>query len=234
MLTRKTLLLNDCELKYSAIDSSGEFSGYASSFGGVDSYNDTILPGAYKGVIERIQAGAARMPKMFVNHRSWEMPVGKWLEMSEDDTGLMVRGEFTSGNPQAAVVKAALKHETIDGLSIGYRLSEDGYEMVQKDGAEIRVIKSIAELAEISIVTFPADDSARVDLTSVKSALDNIQNIKDLEDFLREAGGFSKALATATASRCKRLFTRSESEELQLPDELRAAIAANLQKARTL
>ena len=235
MIKHKTLPINDVGLKFVGADKgTGNFSGYASVFGGVDSYRDTIMPGAYKTVIDQIKAGVARMPKMFVNHRSFDLPVGKWLSMQEDDKGLRMDGELTPGNPQSAIVKAALDHETVDGLSIGYRLSPDDVEFVDKGDGPVRVIKNISELMEVSIVTFPADDAARVNLDSVKSTLDEIQTIKDFEDFLREAGGFSKSLATATASRAKRLFAQRESECIAIPDELQRMIAENLKTARTL
>jgi len=233
MMMRKNLVLDNVGLKFAKNDT-GAFSGYASVFGGVDSYRDTIMPGAYKSVIERIQAGAARMPKMFINHKSYELPVGKWLSMEEDDKGLFMFGELTPGMEDAKTVKAAMQHGTIDGLSIGYGLNRDDVEMVEKDDGVVRIIKNVSELYEISIVTYPADDAARVDLSSVKSALDQVESIKDFEDFLREAGGFSKSLATATASRAKRLFSQSESEKSKLPDELQRIIAANLQNSRTL
>lgn len=233
MMMRKNIVLDNVGLKF-AKGETGGFSGYASVFGGVDSYNDTITAGAYKGVIERIKSGAARMPKMFVNHKSYELPVGKWLEIAEDSKGLLMNGELTPGMSDAEKVKAAMQHGTIDGLSIGYGLNRDDVEMVEKDDGVVRIIKNISELYEISIVTYPADDSARVDLSSVKNALDLVESIKDFEDFLREAGGFSKSLATATASRAKRLFSQSESEKQKLPDELQRIIAANLQNSRTL
>jgi HK97 family phage prohead protease len=233
MMMRKNLVLENVGLKFAKNDT-GAFSGYASVFGGVDSYRDTIMPGAYKSVIERIQSGAARMPKMFINHKSYELPVGKWLSMEEDEKGLFMFGELTPGMEDAKTVKAAMQHGTIDGLSIGYGLNRDDVEMVEKDDGVVRIIKNVSELYEISIVTYPADDAARVDLSSVKSALDQVESIKDFEDFLREAGGFSKSLATATASRAKRLFSQSESEKSKLPDELQRIIAANLQNSRTL
>ena len=233
MIARKQLSLNSVSLKF-ADASSGKFGGYASTFGGIDSYNDTIMAGAYKSVIEAIQSGSARMPKMFVNHKSWEVPIGKWTKMIEDEKGLYIEGELTNGNPEAAIVKAAMQHETIDGLSIGYMLKQSDIEFSEINGQTVRVIKNISDLSEVSVVTFPADDMARVDLTSVKTSLDQIESIKDFEDFLREAGGFSKSLATATASRAKRLFARSESEELQLPNELQRMIADNLKNSRTL
>jgi len=233
MMMKKNLVLDDVGLKFAKNDT-GAFSGYASVFGGVDSYRDTIMPGAYKSVIDRIKAGSARMPKMFINHKSYELPVGKWLSMEEDDKGLFMFGELTPGMDEAKTVKAAMQHGTIDGLSIGYGLNNDDVEYEEEEYGRVRIIKNVSELYEISIVTYPADDAARVDLSSVKSVLDQVESIKDFEDFLREAGGFSKSLATATASRAKRLFSQSESEKSKLPDELQRIIAANLQNSRTL
>lgn len=233
-MERKALQLSDVELKFSG-DGAGTFEGYASVFGGVDSYGDTILPGAYKGIITGISSGNTRAPKMFFNHRSWEVPIGKYVSLKEDTHGLLVKGELTPDHPVAATVRAAMKHGTLDGLSIGYSLKKNDYEYVQKDGREIRVIKNISSLPETSVVTYPADDPARIDLSSVKSALDEIQTIRDFEEFLRDAAGFSKALATAAASQAKRIFSQRESgEQIDLPSELQRQIAENLKFARTL
>lgn len=233
-MKHKTLLLDSCSLKF-ASDEGVKFSGYASVFGGLDSYRDSILPGAYKQVIDKIKRGESRMPKMFVNHRSWDLPIGKWTMIEEDENGLKMEGELTPGNPQASTVRAAMQHETIDGLSIGYSLKEGDSEMIQDgDGGKIRLIKNISDLPEISIVTFPADDSARVDLLSVKNALDQVTTIREFEDFLRDAAGFSKSLATATAARAKRIFVQGEPDNNGLPDDLRQRIAMNLNAAKTL
>lgn len=230
---RKQLMLTNVQLKF-ADTITGKFGGYASTFGGIDSYNDTIMAGAYQSVIKSVMDGSARMPKMFVNHKSYEVPIGKWTKIYEDEKGLYIEGELTPGNPEAAIVKAAMQHETIDGLSIGYMLKETDVEFSEVNGKMVRVIKNVSDLSEVSVVTFPADDSARVDLSSVKLSLDQIGSIKDFEDFLREAGGFSKSLATATASRAKRIFSQSESEKTKLPEELQLLIAVNLQSSRTL
>lgn len=237
-MLRKTLLLSDVCLKM-ADSAAGVFTGYASTFNGIDSYGDRIMPGAYSGIIAGIKAGTVRPPKMFVNHDSWSaIPPGKWPSLQEDEIGLFVGGELTPGNMQSDQLKAAMKHGTIDGLSIGYSLANTDYHTEEVGDTQIRVITNISRLAEISIVTWPADDDARIDLSSVKSALDEINSIKDFEDFLREAGGFSKSLATATASRAKRLFTRSESDVIDLqsalPDDLAALIAENLKNSRIL
>jgi HK97 family phage prohead protease len=236
MIQRKNISLGEMELKFA---SNGGFKGYASVFGGVDSYSDTIVAGAYKGVIERISNGDSIMPKMFVNHKSWEIPVGKWTYLEEDSKGLYMEGEFTKGNPQADVIKAALQHGTVDGLSIGFMIGD--YEMVENDGESLRMIKSIKELPEVSIVTYPADDNARVDLTTVKSALDNINTVRDFEKFLREVAGFSNSLARETAKSARAIFSQVGLEEISdLPkelkqdDELKRQIALQLLLSKTL
>jgi hypothetical protein len=49
MLIRKTLSLSSVDLKMEG--DSGRFTGYASVFGGVDSYGDTIVKGAYESTL---------------------------------------------------------------------------------------------------------------------------------------------------------------------------------------
>ncbi len=241
MLLHKSLSLSDCDIQLKKRDREDpfcKFSGYASTFGGVDTYGDTILPSAYDTVMKSISEGSARMPKMFMNHKSWDLPIGKWTSLSTDERGLKAEGELTLGNPQSQALKASLEHGTIDGLSIGFRLNPDDVEMVEQKDQKIRVIKNISELVEVSVVTFPADQEARVDLNSVKTALELINDIRDFENFLRDAGGFSKSLAKAVAGQAKRIFSHREDvialDDLKLPDEVRQIIAANFSHSQTL
>jgi HK97 family phage prohead protease len=194
-MQRLTTSLSNIELKFA--QNNATFEGYASVFGGVDSYNDTIERGAFANVVK-----SGRMPKMFENHRSWDIPIGKWTQMMEDAKGLYVKGEFTPNHPRAEMVRAAMLHGTVDGLSIGFRMSKDDFEVIEGR----RHIKNVSELIEISAVTFPADSNARIDLESVKGELDSIETIQDLEAFLREAGGFSKGLAVAILARSKKIL----------------------------
>jgi uncharacterized protein len=223
----KTLALRDAQVKFAKDGAS--FAGYASVFNGTDSYGDTILPGAYKDTL-----AAHGLPKMFVNHDGFgffgggNLPVGKWTKAVEDDTGLFVEGEFTPGMARAEEVRAALKHGTVDGLSIGYHIKKADYEE-KDDESGGRLIKRVSRLAEISVVTFPADEAARVDLTSVKSEeVDAIESIRDFERFLRDAGGLSKGLAQALVSRARVLFAAGEPSaeafDAKAAQELQAAL----------
>lgn len=204
MLIKKTLKFDDADLKFKG--ESGTFEGYASKWGGVDSYGDTIVKGAFAKTLAKTQ------PKMFWNHQ-WDMPVGKWLDIGEDDTGLFVKGELTPGLTLATDIRAAMKHGTLDGLSIGGFLRKDGYE--EKDGR--RTIHEWSDLAEISPVAFPADGAARIDLNSVKSIdfeslLPTCKSEKEIERLLRDAG-LGKWEAMAIVSRVRAIVKGSDSQQ---------------------
>lgn len=199
MLLHKTLSLSDVSLKMDG--DTGRFSGYATVFGGVDSYGDTIVRGAFESTLRN-----NGKPKMFFNHE-WRMPVGKWLNAREDDKGLLVDGEFTPGLSLSQEVRAAMLHGTLDGLSIGGFLKKGDYE----DTEGGRVIRKWTNLVEISPVVFPADSAARIDSGSIKTgafaeAIEGIESIRDLESFLRDAGGLSKGAAAALVARVKAMF----------------------------
>lgn len=198
MLLRKMLNLDLVDLKMEG--ESWKFAGYASVFGGVDSYGDTIVKGAFASTLRTIK------PKMFFNHE-WRMPIGKFTVLKEDDYGLFAEGELTQGLSLAADVRAAMKHGTLDGLSIGGYVNKGDYDETETG----RVIRKWSRLMEISPVVFPADGAARIDFESVKSedfdlALAECSTEREFERLLRDAG-LSKKGATAVASRAKQIFT---------------------------
>lgn len=193
-LNKSDLTLDDAEV--------GKFTGYASVFGGVDSYGDTIMPGAFADTLA--QNG---MPKMFFNHE-WDMPIGKYTFAQENEKGLLVTGEYTPELGLAEDVYAAMKHGTIDGLSIGGFLAKDDYE----DTEQGRIIHRWTNLVEISPVVFPADASARVgDVKGVnfEAQLSDCKTERDIERLLRDAG-LGKWEAMATVSRVKAIIEGRE------------------------
>lgn len=215
MIITKTLKLEDADIKMDG--ETGKFSGYASVFGGVDSYGDTLVKGAFESTLR----GAK--PKMFFNH-DWTMPIGKWTKAKEDDHGLFVEGELTPGLGLSADVRAAMQHGTLDGLSIGGYLKKGDYE--ETEGG--RIIRKWSNLMEVSPVVFPADGAARIDLTSVKNidfeaALPECKTEKDIERLLRDAG-LGKWEAMAIVSSVRNIVKAREA-----PDDT-AAILERLQK----
>lgn len=212
-MEHKSQSLTNCEIKF---NKAGHFSGYASTFNNVDSYGDTILPGAYEETLK-----SYGLPKMFVQHDKYALPVGKWISAKEDQKGLYVEGEFTPNMQSADNAKAALVHETIDGLSIGFLLRKNDYKPSDKfEGG--RIISNITKLLEISLVTWPADSFARVDM---KSEIEQIETIRDFERFLRDSGHFSKNATATLIAKAKALFDRGEPEKIEEKPEFSRILA---------
>ncbi len=202
-----------------------KFSGYASVFGGLDAYGDTIEKGAFSKVI-----ASGEMPKMFFNHNSWGIPIGKWTLIEEDDKGLRVEGELTQGNTEAEQIKAALAHGTIDGLSIGFSLAKDGYRY--EKNTDVRTILEVEKLFEISIVTFPADSAARISEVKM-SDIEAIKSVREFEKVLRDSG-LSQKLAVAMCSKAKDVFNSQRESEEEIASVIKTRLDAILQKAEHL
>lgn len=211
-MERKLATLDSLEFKF---DGEGRFEGYASMFNGTDSYGDTIIPGAYKKTLKR-KAGD-RPIRMRWNH--FGPVIGKWTEMHEDDKGLYVKGELTPGHSVAKDVYASMKHGAVSGMSIGYyaKSARD----LPEGGRELREI----ELVEISVVEDPADLGARI--TGMKSVINELESLKDVEGWLRDAVGLSRDDATALVSRIKSMSRRDGVGEA-VPSNPSAALIAAL------
>lgn len=196
-MEHKSIDFTACEFKFAG-ESGLDFEGYASVFGGIDTYGDRIIEGAYKRTLEnRERAVALRW-----NH--YGPVIGKYTEIFEDQKGLFVRGQLTKGHSVATDAAALLKHGAISGLSIGYIVKDE--EM----NGPIRELKDI-ELIEISVVEEPADNMARV--SGMKSAFDVCENLKDVESVLRSVFGFSRSNATGIVASVKHSLRESSGEK---------------------
>lgn len=190
------MLHKDFGLEIKAVDEAGVIEGYASVFGGEpDSYGDVIMPGAYaESLVKHRRAGT--MPLMLWGHQSSELPVGDWKDMAEDGKGLWAKGQLDLDDPMGQRVHRAIKRKSVRGLSIGYETIEAKNDP-KRPG--VRLLEKL-ELWEVSPVNFPA--ARRATITGVKSILEEgeMPNLKQFEEFLREAG-FSKSQATAIAGK---------------------------------
>ena len=191
----------------------GSIEGYASVFGGVDSYGDMIEPTAFDNVLK-----SGQKPLMFYQHDRWSLPIGVWEELSVDAKGLKVKGRLNLELEEAREVYSALKFGSLNGMSIGFRMKDKDYEY---DDEDICHIKNISELLEISIVNFPADKEARID--NVKSEDRDLNDIRDCEHYLRELG-ISKKMAQKLISVIKTakaaVSDSQKSEDAKLAAEL--------------
>lgn len=141
-----------------AAESAGYFAGYASVFGRLDRGRDIVLKGAFaRSIAERGPQGI----KVLWQHDPRE-PVGVLEDIGEDDHGLYVKARLLMDVRRAREARALLAAAALDGLSIGYRpIVADRDE---KTG--VRTLKDV-DLWEVSLVTFPMQEAARI--TSFKT-----------------------------------------------------------------
>ncbi|EKT4092695.1 TPA: HK97 family phage prohead protease [Stenotrophomonas maltophilia] len=200
-----TLKIRDFDLSVKAVSDDGLFSGYGSVFGTVDSYREVVAPGAFSESLAEIKSKGRPVPVLW-QHRSGE-PIGVYTSLVEDAHGLKVEGQLIiDGVARAKEAHALMKAGAVSGLSIGYYVREDSWDEKER----VRTLKKV-ELVEISLVTFPANDDARIDAIKSKLAHGSLPTMPEFEQILREAG-FSKSQSAVIANRgLKHLLDRSES-----------------------
>jgi uncharacterized protein len=135
------------------IDGEGRFAGYASVFGRLDDGGDIVMPGAFR---KSLGLRGRHRIKMLFQHDPKE-PVGTWETIREDDFGLWVEGRLVQEVPRADALRRLIAKGAVDGLSIGFRTvkstraSREGHRRLWE-----------VDLWEVSIVTFPMMDLARI------------------------------------------------------------------------
>ncbi len=137
----------------------GVFDGYASLFGRRDQQGDVVVTGAFA---QSLKTKGAENIRMLFQHNPAE-PVGTWIEVVEKPRGLWVRGRLNLKVQRGRELLALLESGGLDGLSIGFKTIRARNDRV----SGTRQLLSI-DLWEISLVTFPMLDGARV--STVKSA----------------------------------------------------------------
>lgn len=199
------LKVRDFDLTTKEIGEDGTFDGYGSVWDVVDSYQEVVARGAFTESLAELAKKGRPVPVLW-QHRSSE-PIGAWTELVEDDHGLAGKAELLIADvAQAKEAHALLKRCIVTGLSIGYWVRESSYD--EKTG--IRTLTKL-DLVEISLVTFPANDDARVDAVKFKLAHGELPTDREFEKFLREAG-FSKTRAAGLVGNGLGELRRRESE----------------------
>jgi uncharacterized protein len=212
------LKIRDFDLSLKSVNADGVFSGYGSVFGNVDSYREVVDPGAFKESLDELQAKGRAVPVLW-QHRSGQ-PIGVYTRLEEDSKGLYVEGRLLKESvQQAKEAWALLEAGAVSGLSIGYYVREDSFDEKER----VRRLKKL-DLVEVSLVTFPANDDARVEAVKFAISQGTLPSLSDFERFLREAG-FSKSQAAVIANRGLKHILRSESEEPGEKQALQALMA---------
>lgn len=206
-------------LEIKADGTTGSFEGYGAIFGNKDRDGDIVARGAFT---ESLKAG---MPALLWQHDQ-KAPIGRFDAVREDDKGLFVKGKLVMQG-RGLEAYELLKMGALNGLSIGFVTKE-----ASRDPATNTRTISKADLMEISLVTFPANELARV--SNVKAALSTseetsmfetpISDARSFERMLRD-NGFSRSRAkaiTAKGFKAVDLGTDESAEIAELVRELKA------------
>ena len=135
------------------IDAAGRFSGYASVFNAIDDGGDIVMPGAFA---KSLAARGRDNIRLLFQHDPKD-PVGVWERIAEDGFGLWVEGRLVGGVPRADALHRLIEAQAIDGLSIGFRTVR-----ARREAASGHRRLYEIDLWEVSIVTFPMLDGARI------------------------------------------------------------------------
>ena len=178
----------ECEYKEIEAEEDGSFEGYASIFNNKDLGNDVIKQGAFS---KSIYSKKPRQIKLLYQHKTDE-PIGVIDSLEEDKKGLKIKGRLAMGTQKGKEVYELMKMGALDSMSIGYKLSPEDYKYSEK--LKKRTINNL-DLMEVSMVTFPMNPRAKI--TKVKLA---DMSAKEIEQHLRDVGGFSVSIAKQTAN----------------------------------
>lgn len=148
------------------------FEGHAASWWSVDSYGTFMIPGAFKKTIEERRN---KIPVLW-NHNS-DIPIGKHLDLKEDDRGLYVNVGIADDGADGTVLLKRLRYGVPLGMSFGFetirsRPLEEGDPVDWRQAPDFyksnegrEHVRGIEEVRywETSPVTFPANWDSTID-----------------------------------------------------------------------
>lgn len=194
-------------LQIKAAGDDGSVEGYGSVFGVRDNYDDVIAKGAFMASL-KAHKSAGTMPAMLWQHDA-SQPIGIWTDMVEDEKGLRIVGKLALDTTKGKEAHALLKMGALNGLSIGFMSKQWAYDR----DTEVRTLTEI-DLWEVSLVTFPANEKARI--TGVKASDESVSAaIKQLKAAIKLHEGHMDGSEPT-----------SEESQMKMMNMMKAALAA--------
>ena len=176
----------------------GVFEGYGSVFDNTDLGNDVIRKGAFQKSLRR---KGPKGIKLLYQHKS-DMPIGVFEKISEDEKGLYVKGQLALQTQAGREAYELMKMGALSGLSIGFRTNEKGYHYDKR--TRKRIIEEV-ELMEVSLVTFPMNPKAQVDMVKSEDI-----TIREWENGMRDAFNLSRSEAKMCAKALDECFDQRD------------------------
>jgi uncharacterized protein len=148
----------------------GQFVGYASVFGNIDSYGDVVMPGAFANTLAEWKASGNSLPVLYGHNMSDpEFNIGHVLEAAEDERGLRVRAALDLDSAKGAASYRAVKGKRISQMSFAYDVVKGS--PATRDGVDVYEIHEV-KLYEVSLVLIGANQETSI--LAVKAAAEAV------------------------------------------------------------
>ena len=158
----------------------GIVSGYFSAFGNVDSDGDIMMPGAFKRSIQDWGPEAKGRIKHLMNHDP-SQPLGKILELKEDNYGLFYRSQIGKHKLGVDFIKM-VESDLIKEHSIGFRTLRE-----QKNDSA-NEIHEVMLFEGSSLTAWGANEmTPLVNMKSINDVGELKETIRNFEKFIRHA-----------------------------------------------
>lgn len=118
------------ELKAIMTGSAPVIEGYCAVFNNVDLGGDVVMPGAFTKSLEQ----RGKTVPFIWSHNYSEIPIGKTIDLYEDEVGLFYRAEL-NGTELAAQVAKAVDHGDVNASSFGFSVQRESRR--KSDGANL-------------------------------------------------------------------------------------------------
>jgi HK97 family phage prohead protease len=191
---------NSYNLKASSIgirdfdEGSRKVAMYLSKFDIIDSDTDIIRKGAFtKSIQERGPGSNSNRKIAFLRYHNWEKPIGKFLELNEDETGLFAVAQLSQSSDGTDAM-ADYKDGIIREHSIGFQYIQDKIKFIDMGDSSYFDVTEV-KLYEGSAVLFGANEFTNT--VQVSKAEDKISYALKLHDEINLIG---KALASGNGT----------------------------------
>lgn len=145
----------------------GEFIGYASVFGNVDSYGEVVAKGAFANSLKEWTESGNVLPVLYGHNMSDpDFNVGSVLSAEEDDRGLKVHARIDVDTPKGAQVYRLLKGRRLAQMSFAFDVVKKR-DVKAGAGMPDHVSLDEVKLYEVSVV--PIGANQETEILSVKS-----------------------------------------------------------------
>lgn len=155
----------------------GTFSGLASHFRSVDSYQTTFVRGAFRKTVNdhALEGGGSKIPAVWFHDP--EKMVGPLPALAEDKEGLRFTARAVEDGQSGAMVLAHLRAGSPLGMSFAFRRIKDRA-ATEQDGIElpagmkvgdVRAITEV-EVREISVLPWTFASNSKAVITDIRAA----------------------------------------------------------------